>query len=115
MRFADTNLRINVRICTVNKDQSVSHIDLIHLFNSVPPPTFQGSPLSEGEPLQAAVCFSQTEEDAVGILSGCTEQQRGRRQLGVTLILYTHWHLHLSLKGEVGGGRGKDKGNEKRD
>ncbi len=88
---------------------------LVYLLDSVSGPTFQGSPLAEREPLQAAVCFSQTEEDAVGILSGSTEQQRGRRQLRVTLILYTHWHLHLSLKGEVGGGRRKDKVNRKRD
>lgn len=61
-------------------------------------PTFEGSPLSEGEPLQAAVCFGQAEENTVCILSSSTEKQRGRRQLRVTLILYTHWHLHLSLQ-----------------
>lgn len=74
----------------------------------VPGPTFKGSSLAESEPLQAAVCFSQTEEDAVRVLSGSTEQQRGRRQLRVTLILYTHWHLHLSLRGAVGRGGGKE-------
>lgn len=62
--------------------------------------TFQRSPLAESKPLQAAVCFSQAEEDAIGILSGSTEQQRCRRQFRVTLVLYTHWHLHLSLGGE---------------
>lgn len=76
------------------------HIALRYLVHPRPRPTFQGSPLAESEPLQAAVCFSQAEEDAVGILSGSTEQQRGRRQLRVTLILYTHWHLHLSLRDE---------------
>lgn len=43
--------------------------------------TFQGCSLSESKPFQAAVGFSQTEEDAVGILSSSTEQERGRRQL----------------------------------
>lgn len=93
-----------MNICTayilkINNDESV------HLLYSALGPTFQGSPLAESEPLQAAVCFSQTEEDAVRILSGSTEQQRGRRQFRVTLILYTHWHLHLSLRGAVGRGR----------
>lgn len=108
------NQWINVGISTVHihdNDHYVSHTALIHLFYSVPGPTFQGSPLTESEPLQATVCFSQTEEDAVCILSGSTEQQRGRRQLRVTLILYTHWHLHLSLRGAVGRVRRKNTVN----
>lgn len=86
------------RVHILNNDQSASHTALIYQLDRVPGPTFQGSPLAESEPLQATVCFSQTEEDAVRILSGSTEQQRGGRQLRVTLILYTHWHLHLSLR-----------------
>lgn len=62
--------------------------------------TFQRSPFAQGKPLQAAVCFGQAKKNAVRVLSGSTEQQRGRRQLRVTLVLYTHWHLHLSLREE---------------
>lgn len=59
---------------------------------------FEGGSLAQSKPLQAALRFSQAEEDAVSVLSGGSEEQRGGRQLGVALILYTHGHLHLSLK-----------------
>ena len=102
------NQLINALYETLKTKAFLTEILPCYRLHIIPWLTFQVTPFAESEPFQAAVCFSETEEDTICILSGSTEQQRGRRKLRVTLILYTNWHLHLSLSDEVSKERSKN-------